>query len=167
MSNNLELKRQQVAELVERFKSAKSVVVVNCCGLNVADTTALRNKFRENGVEFAVLKNTLAKRALNEIGITDLDEQLNGPSAFAFGMTDAVAPAKVIKEFVDKTKTEKLTVKIGLMDGKAMTVKELDVLATLPSREVLIARILGSMNATVASFARVLEAIRKKQAGEE
>lgn len=167
MSKNLEIKKQTVAEIKEKFENAHSVVVVEYKGLSVENATELRAKFRAEGVDYCVLKNTLVKRAANELGIDSLDSFLEGPSAFAFGMKDAVAPAKILSEFIKKDKTESITLKTGLLGKDALSVKQIEALAALPSREVLLARLLGSLNGTIASFVRVLEAIRKKQAGED
>lgn len=167
MSNNLELKKQVVADISEKLKAAQSLIVVEYKGLTVEQVTELRNQFRAAGVEYSVLKNTLVKRAANDLGITALDSHLEGPTAFAFGMKDSVAPAKVISEFIKKTKTENLKIKTGLLGTEPMTLNMIEVLASLPSREVLLSRLLGSLNSTVASFARVLDAIAKKQSGQE
>lgn len=167
MSKNLEIKKQVVADILDKFKNAQSVVVVHYSGITVEDVTKLRNQFRENGVEYCVLKNTLVKRALHEMGVTGIDEHLEGPSAFAFGMKDAVAPAKVIYDFIDKTKTEALSVKVGLMGTEVMDEKAVKALSQLPSREVLLARLVGSLKAPISNLVYALEALRKKQAGEE
>ena len=163
MSNNLELKKQAVAEITQKFQSAKSVVVVNYSGLTVEQVTALRAQCRAAKVDYCVLKNTLARRALDDLNITGLDDMLNGPSAFAFGMEDAVAPAKIISEFIEKAKTEVIKVKAGLVDGQVMSPAKVAELAKVPSREVLLARMLGSMQSSIAGFVRVLDAIAKKQ----
>ncbi len=166
MSSNLELKKQIVAEITQRFASAKSVVVVKYSGLTVEQVTELRNQCRAAGVEYSVLKNTLARRALDDLGITALDHVLEGPSGFAFGMTDAVAPAKVIDGFITKTKTTALEIKAGLLGKEALDASGVKALADLPSREVLLGRLLGSMTNSIAGFVRVVEAYRKQKAGE-
>ena len=163
MSNNLEIKKQVVADIAKRFKDAKSVVVVNYSGLTVEQVTALRAQCRAAKVDYCVLKNTLARRALDDMNITGLDDMLNGPSAFAFGMEDAVAPAKIISEFIDKAKSEVIKVKAGLMDGQVMTAEKVAELAKVPSRDVLLARLLGSLQGGISGFVRVLDAIAKKQ----
>ena len=167
MSKNLENKVQVVADILSKLQNAQSMVIVKYSGLTVEDVTKLRAQCRENNVQYCVLKNTLVKRALHEMNITGLDEQLEGPNAFVFGMNDAVAPAKVICEFIDKTKTEALSVKAGLMGTELLDVKAIDALAKLPSREVLLARLVGSLKAPIANLVYALEALRKKQAGEE
>ena len=165
MSNNLELKKAAVAEIKEKLANAQSVVLVDYRGLNVAEVTELRKQFRAAGVEYAVLKNTLVSIAAKEAGIEGLDSILEGPTALAFGMTDAVAPAKIIAEFAKKN--DKLKVKAGILDGAILDVKGVEKLSAIPSREVLIAKIMGSMMSAVSKFVYVVEAIRKQKAGEE
>ena len=132
------------------------------------EVTELRNQFRAAGVEYCVLKNTLVRRALDDMGITGLDHTLEGPSAYAFGMTDAVAPAKIVFDFINKTKNDgRLTVKAGLMDGEVLSVEQVKALSEVPPREVLLARLVGSLQAPVAKLVYFLEALRKQQAGEE
>ena len=105
MSKNLEVKKQVVSEITEKFKAAQSVVAVHYTGLTVEEVTKLRSQCREAGVEYCVLKNTLVRRSLDEMGIQGWDHVLAGPTAYAFGMKDAVSPAKVVCDFIDKTKT--------------------------------------------------------------
>ena len=165
MSNNLELKKAAVAEIKQKLTEAQSVVLVDYRGLTVAEVTELRKQFRAAGVEYAVLKNTLVSIAAKEVGIEGLDSILEGPTALAFGMTDAVAPAKIIAEFAKKN--DKLKVKAGILDGAILDVAGVEKLSAIPSREVLIAKVMGSMMSAVSKFVYVLEAIRKQKAGEE
>ena len=165
MSNNLELKKAAVAQIKEKLTTAQSVVLVDYRGLNVAEVTELRKQFRAAGVEYAVLKNSLVGIAAKEAGIDGLDSILEGPTALAFGMTDAVAPAKIIAEFAKKN--DKLKVKAGILDGAILDVAGVEKLSAIPSREVLIAKVMGSMMSAVSKFVYVLEAIRKQKAGEE
>ena len=165
MSNAIEMKKAVVAEIKEKLVNAKSVVLVDYRGLTVAEVTELRNQCRKAGVEYAVLKNTMVNLAAKEAGIEGLDAYLKGPTAVAFGMEDAVAPAKVLTEFIKKTK--KTEVKCGLLDGQILDAAGVEALAAIPSREVLIAKIMGSMMSAVSKFVYVVEAIRKKAAGEE
>lgn len=165
MSNAIEMKKAVVAEIKEKLVAAKSVVLIDYRGLTVAEVTELRNQCRKAGVEYAVLKNTMVNLAAKEAGIEGLDEFLKGPTAVAFGMEDAVAPAKVLTEFIKKTK--KTEVKCGLLDGQILDAAGVEALAAIPSREVLIAKIMGSMMSAVSKFVYVVEAIRKKAAGEE
>ena len=162
MSNNLEMKKQVVSEIVKKFQNAQSVAIVKYSGLTVEQATTLRQQFRANGVEYCVLKNTLVRRALQELKIEGLDDILNGPSAFAFGVADPVSPAKVINDFATKTKSNALEFKAGLLGTELMTPAQLKALAELPSREVLLSRLLGSLQSSIAGFVRVLDAIAKK-----
>lgn len=165
MSNNMEIKKQVVAEIKEKLQKAQSVVFYDYRGLTVEQVTKLRANCRQSGVEYCVLKNTMVELAAKELGIEGLDDYLKGPTAVAFGMTDIVAPAKILTTFVKEIK--KTEIKCGIVDGKVVDVKGVEALASLPSREVLIARIMGSMMSSVSKFVYCLEAIRKKQAGEE
>lgn len=167
MSKNLEVKKQVVADILEKLQNCQSMVIVHYSGITVENVTKLRNQFRENDVEYCVLKNTLVKRALHEMNITALDEHLEGPSAFAFGMTDAVAPAKVIYNFLEKEKLDCISVKAGLMGTEVLDEKAVKELSKMPSREVLLARLVGSLKAPISNLVYALEALRKKQAGEE
>ena len=162
MSKNLEIKKQVVSDIVKKFQDAQSVIVVSFSGLSVEDVTALRAQFRQNNVEYCVLKNTLVRRALHELNIEGLDDVLNGPSAFAFGMSDPVSPAKIVSDFITKNKTEALQIKAGLMGTEILSDAQIKELATVPSREVLLARLLGSLQSSIAGFVRVLDAIAKK-----
>jgi large subunit ribosomal protein L10 len=165
MSNAIEMKKAVVAEIKEKLVAAKSVVLIDYRGLTVAEVTELRNQCRKAGVEYAVLKNTMVNLAAKEAGIEGLEAFLKGPTAVAFGMEDAVAPAKVLTEFIKKTK--KTEVKCGLLDGQILDAAGVEALAAIPSREVLIAKIMGSMMSAVSKFVYVVEAIRKKAPGEE
>lgn len=162
MSKNLEIKKQVVSDIVKKFQDAQSVIVVSFSGLSVEAVTALRAQFRQNNVEYCVLKNTLVRRALHELNIEGLDDVLNGPSAFAFGMSDPVSPAKIVNDFITKNKTEALQIKAGLMGTEILSDAQIKELATVPSREVLLARLLGSLQSSIAGFVRVLDAIAKK-----
>ena len=165
MSKNFEVKQAAVAEIKAKFEQAKSVVMIDYRGMTVAEVTELRKQFRAAGVEYAVLKNSLVGIAAKEAGIEGLDPILEGPTALAFGMTDAVAPAKIIAEFAKKN--DKLKVKAGILDGAILDVAGVEKLSAIPSREVLIAKVMGSMMSAVSKFVYVLEAIRKQKAGEE
>ena len=166
MSNNLELKKAVVADIKDKFERAQCAVLVDYRGLTVAEDTALRTEFRKAGCEYAVLKNTMIDLAIKEMGYEgDMKPFLNGPTAVAFSYDDMVAPAKVVKGFIEKTK--KLTIKCGVCDGDFLDVAGVNALAELPSKEVLIAKIMGSMMSAVSKFVYVVEAIRKQKGGEE
>lgn len=153
----LEQKKTIVAELAEKMKNASSGVLVDYKGINVADDTKLRAEMRKNNVEYSVIKNTLIRFAAKEVGFDALDEVLSGTTAVAISMTDPVAPAKIIADYAKKN--EKIfNIKAGFVDGKVLDANEVKALAELPSREVLIAKMLGSMQSPITGFVRVLNA---------
>ena len=156
-------KEAVVEEIKSKIQAAKSVVLVDYKGLTVAQDTELRTNFRKAGVEYKVYKNRLAKIAFNEMGFTQFDNELEGPNAIAFGMKDSVAPARIIYEGV-KSYNNKLDAKCGLMDGEFVDKEAVKVIASLPAKEVLIAKMLGSMLAPISKLAYVLNAIAEKDA---
>lgn len=156
MSANFEAKKLVVEEIKDKLQRAKSVAFVDYRGITVEEDTAMRKAFREAGAEYKVYKNRLMLLALNELGIQGADKYLEGTSAVAFGYDDEVAPAKIISETAKKTK--KLTVKFGILNGNFVESKDIEELAKLPSKEVLIAKLLGTLNATASSLVRVLNA---------
>ena len=162
MNEIMSKKQAVVAELKEQLTSAKGVVLTGYKGLTVAQDTALRREFREAGVTYHVVKNTMLRLAAQEAGIEGLDEHLEGTTAFAFSAEDAVAPAKVIGGFIKKNKLDDagvLTIKVGMVEGQVIDAKEVNALATLPSREELIAKMLGSMNAPISNTVNVLQGV--------
>ena len=173
-------KELKVAALKEAMTTAQGVVFTTYKGLTVLEDTQLRRELRAAGVTYKVVKNTLTAIAAKEAGLDDLIPSLNGTTAMADSLTDAVAPAKIISEFVKKNKLdkeEKLVVKAGIVDGTVIDVKGVTALADLPSREVLIAKMLGSMQAPLSGTVSclsgiirnavyVLEAIRKQKEGQ-
>ena len=162
----LESKKAIVADIKDKFERAKTVVVVDYRGLTVAEDTELRTQLRNAGVEYVVLKNTMIHLATKEMGYADqLNAHLEGPTAVAFGYEDMIAPAKILSEFSKKAK--KMTIKCGVSDGAYLDESGVQALANLPSKEVLIAKIMGSMMSSVSKFVYLIEALRKKQAGEE
>ncbi|MCD1146565.1 50S ribosomal protein L10 [Peptoniphilus sp. KCTC 25270] len=144
-----------VDEIKEKIENAHSIVLVNYRGLTVEAVTELRKQLRENGVDYRVYKNTMMRRAFNDLSFEGLDEYLVGPSAIAFGMEDAVAPAKIISEFAKDN--EAIEIKAGVVDGKVIDVAGIEALAKLPPREVLIAQVLGGLNSPIQGFANVLQ----------
>ena len=153
----LQEKQQVVADLTAKLKSAATGVFVDYRGLTVAEDTELRAKLRAANVEYKVIKNTLCRFAIKEVGLDELDPILNGPTALAMSEEDPVAPAKIIADFA-KT-NEKLEIKAGFMDGAVMSLDEIKKLAATPSRETLLATILSSLNAPASNLARLLQAI--------
>ena len=157
MSANFEAKKLVVEDIKNKIQNAKSIVFVKFVGLTVAEDTELRKEFRKNNVEYKVLKNTLIKRAFNDLGITDFDEDLNGPTSVAFG-ADETAAAKVIAEAAKKYEN-KVAVKSGYVDNQKVDVNGVKSLAAMPSKEELIAKMLGSMQAPLTNFVGVLSAM--------
>lgn len=158
-------KKAVVAELTEQLKSAKGVVLTSYKGLTVAQDTELRRELRAAGVSYHVVKNTMMHLAADAAGMNEIDEHLAGTTAFAFSAEDAVAPAKVICGFIKKNKldeSELLTVKVGAVEGQVVGVKEVKALAELPSREELITKMLGSMNAPISNTVGVLQGVIRK-----
>ena len=151
----IELKQPVVQEIKGKLEASKGAVLTDYRGLNVAEVTELRNKLREVGVEYKVVKNTLARIAANEIGIEGLDGYLEGPTAIAYGIEDAVAPAKVLSEFAKAHVN--LEIKAGILEGKVIDLNGVKALADLPSREVLLAKLLGSMQSPLYGMANVLQ----------
>lgn len=162
MSALREQKVAKVAEIKEKLEKASSFVLLDYKGLTVAEDTELRSAFRKSGVTYHVYKNRLVKIALNEMGYTQFDEALNGPTAVAMGSDDIAAPAKIALEKAKAFK--KMEVKCGLVDGSYLDKEGCNTLATLPSREGLISQILGLLQSPVAGLARALAAIAEKQA---
>ncbi len=164
MSKNLELKKEAVTKIKQKFDGAKSVVIVDYKGITVEQVTELRAKFREANVDYCVLKNTLVRRALMDSKIEGLDDILSGPSAFAFGTQDVVSPAKVVYEFANNMKTKVITIKGGMMGSDVISAAVVEELAKTPSRNELLSRLLGSLQSGIGGFVRVLDAIASKQA---
>ena len=155
----LEQKKQQVAALSELLKNSVSGVVVDYSGITVADDTKLRKELRESGCTYKVVKNTLLSRALKEAGIEGLDSVLEGTTAIAVSAEDYVAPARILAGFAEKN--EKFTVKAGYADGEVLNAARVAEIAKLPSKEVLLAQVLGGLNAPITGFATVLNGTMK------
>ena len=160
----LEMKAAKVEEVAEKVNKAKSVILFDYRGLTVAEDTALRAELRKENVEYVVLKNHCVRRAFEKVGIEGADDMLHGTNAFAFGYDDAVTPARVLKNFIKKAK--KCEFKGGIVEGKVTKPAEVEAIADLPSREVLIARMLGSMLSPISGLAIVLDQIAKKNGSE-
>lgn len=161
----LEKKQQVVAELSEQLKNSVAGVLVSYKGITVADDTKLRRELREAGVNYKVIKNTLIKRAADDAGLEGLDPVLEGTTALATSDSDYVAAAKVLVKYAEASKT--FEVKSGFMDGAVISVDEINRLAKIPSKEILLAQVLGGFLAPISSLAIVLNQIKeKKEAGE-
>lgn len=153
----LEQKKQIVSGLADKMQKAVAGVMVDYRGLTVEEDTKLRNELRKADVEYAVVKNTLTRFAANQIGYTEFDEVLNGPTALALSYTDVVAPAKVLVEFAKKN--ENLELKAGFVEGKSVSIDELKTLAATPNFETLISKMMGSMQSPISGLARLLSTI--------
>ena len=162
MSENLELKKVVVDEIKAHAQNSKAIVLVDYKGITVAQDTALRNTFRESGVVYKVYKNKLLKRAFEELGITFEDGVLEGPTAVAFSTEDVVAPAKIAVDNAKVVKTMK--VKSAYVEGKILNEKVIKELAAIPSKEVLVAQLLGMLTSPMRSLAVALSEIAKKNA---
>jgi large subunit ribosomal protein L10 len=156
------MKSGLVSEIADKIKRAQSVIICDYRGLTVEEDTKMRAELRNADVEYVVLKNSMVERAAKEAGIDDaILEMLKGPSAFAFGYGDAVAPAKILKENLKKFKKGEL--KGGILEGKVIDAKTVDQIADLPSREQMLARMLGSMKSPVQKLAIALSEVAKQK----
>ena len=162
MNNNRTLKEAKVAEIKEKLQKANSVVINKYQGLTVEEDTLLRKNLREAGVEYKVYKNTLVTIAAKELGLEGIVEYLEGPVSIAFGYEDVTVAARVLNDFAKDHK--KLELKAGIVEGEVYDESKIKQLATIPSKEVLIAKLLGSIKSPIASFARVINAIAESKA---
>ncbi len=159
MSLNLEQKQAVVAEVAKEVAGAQAIVMAENRGLPVAAMTQLRAKARASGVYFRVVKNTLVRRAVADTPFANLAEKMIGPLAYGIG-TDPVAVAKVLNDFAKGN--EKFVIAGGAMPGQMMSPKEIAALAALPSRDELLAKLLGTMQAPIAKFVRTLNEVPGK-----
>lgn len=143
-----------VDEVKEKLQNAKGVVLTEYRGLNVAQLSELRRKLRAQGVEYHVLKNTLVKIAADQIEMSDLDPYLEGPTAIAFGFDDPIAPAKVLSDFAKGVKD--FVLKAGIVEGKVVDATSIQSLANLPPKEILVARVVGGMQAPISGLVYAL-----------
>lgn len=158
----LEQKEKLVADLAEQMKNAQSGVLVNYCGITVEKDTALRAELRKNGVQYKVIKNTYIKKAADIAGLSGFDSVLEGMTAIAVS-DDPIAPAKVLNKFAEDN--ESFEIKAGFIDGRVIDVNEIKSLAAIPSKEGLIAKFLGSIQAPLYNFAYAIQAIVDKEGG--
>lgn len=153
-------KQQAVADLAEKLKAAQAGVLVNYSGITVEDDTKLRAALRNAGVEYKVMKNTLTGRACDMVGFGDMKQYLEGMTALAISVNDPVAPAKIMKEYADKV--ESFEIKAGFIDGGVIDAAKVNELASIPSKEVLIAKMLGSLQSPISGLAVALQAVIDK-----
>ena len=158
----IEIKKPIIEEISENLKDAKSAVVVDYRGLTVEQDTQLRKKLREAGVVYNVYKNTMINFAIKGTDFEALAPHLEGPTALAVSKEDATAPARVLYEF--SKGAEALQLKGGIVEGTYYDADGIKVIATIPSREELLSKFLGSIQSPVANFARVIKQIAEKQA---
>ena len=156
----LEQKKAIVADLSEKFGKAASGVLVKYQGITVEQDTKLRASLREAGVEYAVVKNTLIGRACDEVGFGAMKEHLEGMNAIAISYDDPVAPAKILKQYAEKIECFEL--RAGFLDGAVIDTATVEALADTPSKEVMIARILGSIQGPITGLAVALNAVCEK-----
>ena len=156
-------KQAVVAGLIETLKASASGVLVNYEGITVAEDTALRNELRKAGVEYSVVKNTMVRRALDDTGLSELDDVLHGTTSLAVCKEDPIAPMRVIHKFAKGLNGERFVIKAGFMDGKVMPLNEVMALAEIPPLPVLRAQVLGTMLAPITGLAVVLKQIAEKQ----
>ncbi len=166
MPNEKVLKQKQeiVDALVERLQNAAAGVFVTYSGLTVEKDTELRRKFREAEVDYSVIKNTLTRFAIDKVGFQELDPILNGTTALATHTSDVVAPAKVLAGFIDEYKDDAgITIKAGFMEGKIISVDEINAISKIPSKDTLYAMLAGALNANIGNLARALNAVAEKE----
>jgi large subunit ribosomal protein L10 len=154
--SKIEEKKKIVQEIKQKLENATLVICTDFRGLNVDKVTELRRKLRVPGVEYRVFKNTMFRFALQEAGYEDIALQITGPNAVIFSQNDPVGPAKTIIDFA-KTNKE-LEVKIGILEGQLLSPERIKDLAQLPPRDVLLAQVVGTMQAPITAFVRVLNA---------
>ena len=160
----LESKKAVVEALSGKIKEATSVVFVDYKGITVAQDADLRKQFRDAGVDYSVVKNTLTKFAAKNNGY-NFDDVLNGTTAMASTTGDPIAPARIVCEFAKKNKLKTLTIKGGVVEGSVLTATELNGFGELPSKNALVASVLGTFLAPISSLAFVLDQIRMQKDG--
>ena len=160
----LESKKAVVDALTSKVKEASSVVFVDYKGITVAQDTELRKQFREAGVDYAVFKNTLTNFAAKNAGY-DFSEVLNGTTAMASTTGDPIAPARIVCEFAKKNKLKTLAIKGGVVEGSVLSADQLNGFGELPSKNALVASVLGTFLAPISSLAFVLDQIRMQKDG--
>ena len=154
-------KQEEVSKLAEKFKNAKLILLADYRGINVSDVTGLRSKLRKVNAEYNVIKNNITKRALAECKIEGLDEFLEGPTAVVVGNEDYLEPSKVIYSYAKDNEFYKI--KAGVIDGKVVSAEEIVTLAKLPSREVLLAKLAGSLLGNITKLAIALDQVKAQK----
>ena len=161
----LEQKQAKVAEIAELLKVSAGGVVVKYQGITVDDDTKLRRELREAGVKYTVLKNSITGRACDEVGLSDMKQHLTGMTAIAIGSeNDPIAPAKILKKYAEKI--ESFSILAGYLEGKVVDSNTINALADIPTKEVLIATVIGSIQAPLYSLAYTLQCVVDKASEE-
>lgn len=158
----LENKKAMVKQLTERLQNAQAGVLADYRGLTVEQDTELRRKLREANVEYTVLKNSIIRFAAKEVGLEDLDSVLEGPTAIATSNDDVISPAKLLCDFAKGN--DLLEIKAGFVEGKVISIDEVKQYASIPSKEVLISKMMGSLQSPISKLARTLQAIVTEEA---
>ena len=159
----LNQKKEIVKEIADKMKAAQSFVLVDYKGITVEQVTLLRAKARQMGVDYKIYKNTFMNFAAKQAGYEELSSCFEGSTAVAFCESDVVAPAKLIAEFVKDNRLQTLNIKGGVIDKTVADTDTIMKISQLPSKETLLAKMLGSLNAPIASFARVINAIKEQK----
>ena len=157
-------KQAIVEALAERIRNAGAGVLVDYKGITVAEDTALRTELRKDGVEYTVVKNTLTRKALDKLGMSDLDHVLNGTTSLATAEHDPIAPFRIISDYSKKL-GERFNIKAAFMEGKVLSEKEIAEMAELPSKDALYAKVLGTMIAPITGLAVCLGQILEQKGG--
>lgn len=158
----LEQKKQAVADLAQKLKNAAAGVIIDYKGVTVAEDTALRKEFREAGVEYTVVKNTILRFAAKEAGLEGIESVLEGTTAIALSSDDQIAPAKVAAKYADEFKNY-FNIKLGFMDGEIMESDKVVALGKLPSKDQLVAQLLSVLTGNIRGLAVALNAIAEKE----
>lgn len=164
MGKNRTIKEAKVAEIKEKLEKAQSVILADYQGLTVEDDTQLRKNLREEGIEYKVYKNTLVILAAKELGLDGITEYLQGPVSIAFGYDDATSAARILNDFASSH--SKLELKAGIIDGEVYDEAKVKQIASIPSKEVLIAKLLGSIKAPLSNLAYLINAIKEQKEAE-
>lgn len=162
MNKNKQVKEVKVNEITEKLGRAKSVVLVTYQGITVEQDTALRKKLRDAGIDYKVYKNTLVARAAKSLNIEGLDPYLEGPVSIAFGYENETLAAKLLSDFAKESK--KLELKAAYVDGSVLDAEGVKMLATIPSKEVLIGKFLGSIKSPLSNLVYMLNAVAESKA---
>lgn len=165
MTKNMLAKIEKVKEIKEKFEKANCIVLADYQGINVEQDTQLRKQMREMGVEYKVYKNRLVKIVAQEMGYDDIIGHLEGATSIAFGYDDIIAPAKILNDFAEKS--GKISLKAGLVEKEFYDSEKIQKLAKIPSKEVLIAKLLGSIKAPLSNLAYVLNAVKELKESNE